>query len=91
MPVILHFKDGDRRHFVMTNIVLSCYNCYFLQYGRVFNESDLKSIEDNTPHNKRSEAFNMELDDYHRKRLDELGLFEDKVEDDPYDLVSRKK
>ena len=91
MPVILHFKDGDRRHFVMTNIVLSCYNCYFLQYGRVFNESDLKSIEDNTPYSGRSEAFDMELDDYHRKRLDELGLFEDKITNDPYDLVSRKK
>jgi len=37
-----------------------------------------------------SDNVNFELDDYHVRRLRELGLYEDKVDDDPYSLVSRK-
>ena len=91
IPVILHFRDGDKRHFTISNILVTCYNCFFLQYGRVFSETDLRSIEDNRPIDSTTDRVHFELDEYHRKKLDELGIFEDKVTDDPYDLVSRKK
>jgi hypothetical protein len=32
-----------------------------------------------------------QLDDYQKKRLDEIGLWDKKVDDDPYSLVSKKK
>jgi hypothetical protein len=32
-----------------------------------------------------------QLDDYQKQKLDELGLWDSKVDDDPYSLVSRKK
>jgi hypothetical protein len=35
--------------------------------------------------------IDFKLDDYHMKRLEELGNNENKIEDDPYALVSRKK
>jgi hypothetical protein len=32
-----------------------------------------------------------QVDDYTKKRLEELGDFNNRVSDDPYSLVSRKK
>jgi hypothetical protein len=31
------------------------------------------------------------MDDYHKKILDDIGGWKQKVDDDPYSLVSRKK
>ena len=33
VPLILHFKDGDRKNFKHDNLELVCFNCYFLQIG----------------------------------------------------------
>jgi hypothetical protein len=40
---------------------------------------------------KTTEAVDFKVDEYTRKRLEELGGFNAKVDDDPYSLVSRKK
>ena len=36
-------------------------------------------------------SYDFELDDFQKKQLEQLGLWDKKVEDDPYSLVSRKK
>ena len=63
------------------NLQLLCYNCYFLFIGDVFTSRDIKHIEDHVSVVKTTEAVNFEVDDYHLKRLKELGL--DTQEDDP--------
>jgi len=91
MPLLMHFRDGNKNHYAQDNVQLLCYNCYFLFVGNVFTEKDIEQIEDHVPLSKTTDAVNFQLNDYHLKMLDELGLYDPKVNDDPYALVSRKK
>ena len=91
IPLILNFKDKNKKNYNKNNIHFLCYNCYFLYIDNVFTEKDIEQLEDHVPLNKTTEAINFELDDYHMKRLKELGLDGDKKDDnDPYNLVSYK-
>jgi hypothetical protein len=51
----------------------------------------MESLEGHQTIYKTTEMVDFQLDDYQQKRLKELGLWDGKVEDDPYSLVSRKK
>lgn len=33
VPLMMHFKDGNRKNFTFTNLELLCYNCMFLTSG----------------------------------------------------------
>ena len=90
MPLFLHFKNGDHNYYHLDNLQMLCYNCYFLFVGEIFSDRDEKQIETGTKMSKTTENVNFELDEYHVRRLRELGLYEDKTEDDPYSLVSRR-
>lgn len=46
VPLLLTFRDGDKRNWKQNNLELLCYNCYFLQVGEVFNKKQLIAIED---------------------------------------------
>ena len=50
----------------------------------------MESLEGHQTVYKTTEAIDFKLDDFHMKQLDELGLRDKRVEDDPYSLVSRK-
>jgi hypothetical protein len=56
----------------------------------VFTERDMESLEGHQTVYKTTEMVDFQIDDYQQKRLKELGLWDGKVEDDPYSLVSRK-
>jgi len=90
VPLILHFKDKNKLNYRLNNIEFLCYNCYFLFIGEVFTERDIKKLEDNLSVSKTTDAVDMQLDDYHLKRLKELGLDGENPidDDDPYNLVS---
>jgi len=90
-PLIMFFKDTNKHNYRDGNCQLSCYNCYFLRLGNVFNDKDIESLEGHQTVYKTSEMVDFQLDDYQKERLEELGLWDKKVEDDPYSLVSRKK
>ena len=90
IPLIMRFKNGNKQHYRLDNIEMLCYNCYFLFVDEVFTERDLLQLEDHKPMFKTTEAINFELDEYHLKRLKEIGLYDDKSGEDAYDLVSRK-
>tara|TARA_R110002073_G_scaffold288953_1_gene453759 strand:- start:615 stop:1241 length:627 start_codon:yes stop_codon:yes gene_type:complete len=84
MPLLLHFKDGNKKNWRKTNTELLCYNHYFLTVGDIFSDKQLKGIEDHKPVNKGDVEW--ELDDYQKQRLIELGL--DKEENDGLDIIS---
>lgn len=89
MPLLLNFKDNNKKNWAQDNIELLCYNHYFLQVGDIFTDKQIKGIEDHVPTYQSDVEW--ELDDYQRQRLEELGLIDKKPnDDDPYSLVSRK-
>lgn len=87
----MFFKDGNKHNYRDGNCQLSCYNCYFIRLGNVFNEKDMEALEGHQTVYKTSEMVDFQVDEYHKKKLEELGLWDTKVEDDPYSLVSRRK
>lgn len=90
MPLILDFKDNNPNHYNLGNIRFLCYNCYFINIGEVFNDKDIHQLETHTPVYGTSDAVELELDDYQRQRLTELGLYEPpKPEDDGSEFISR--
>ena len=84
IPLILHFKDKNKKNYRKENIEFLCYNCYFLFQGDIFTNKQIEGLEDHRPVNQGKTDW--ELDDYTAQRLKELGLGDD--EDDPMDLVS---
>ena len=89
IPLLLNFKDNNKKNWNKDNIELLCYNHYFLQVGDIFSDKQIKGIEDHVPTYQSDVEW--ELDDYQRKRLEELGLMDKPKDDnDPYSLVSRK-
>jgi hypothetical protein len=84
MPLLLHFKDENKKNYRKENIELLCYNHYFLTVGNIFSDKQVKGIEDHKPVNQGDVEW--ELDDYQKQRLTELGLHK---EDDELDIISR--
>jgi hypothetical protein len=89
IPLLLNFKDNNKKNWNKDNIELLCYNHYFLQVGDIFSDKQIKGIEDHVPTYQSDVEW--ELDDYQRQRLEELGLIDKPKDDnDPYSLVARK-
>ena len=84
IPLLLHFKDKNKKNYRKENIEFLCYNCFYLTIGDVFDNKQIEGIEDHKPVN--SSEVDWEVDDYTAQRLKELGLGDD--EDDGLDIVS---
>ena len=87
VPLLLHFKDKNTNNYLLDNIELLCYNCFFLFIGDVFNDKDVEQIESGRSINKTSTAVDFEVSDYMKRRFIELGL-EQEEKDDLDDIVS---
>lgn len=46
VPLILNFKDSNKKNWKLENLEFLCYNCYFLNVGNVFSEKELDALED---------------------------------------------
>jgi hypothetical protein len=90
MPLLLHFKNGDKNYYNLGNIQLLCYNCYFLFYGSVFTDREIEKIEGHGSVTMKMEEEKFMLDDYQIKMLEKLGLQDKDDSDDPYSIVSFK-
>ena len=42
MPLLLNFKDGNKKNYRKENIELLCYNHYFLTVGNIFSDKQIK-------------------------------------------------
>jgi hypothetical protein len=80
MPLLLNFKDNNKKNYRKENIELLCYNHYFLTVGDIFTNKQIKGIEDHKPVNQSEVKW--ELDDYQLEQLEKLGLGNDKDEED---------
>ena len=79
MPLLLNFKDNNKKNYRKENIELLCYNHYFLTVGNIFTDKQIKGIEDHKPVNQGKVEW--ELDDYHLEQLEKLGLGSNKDEE----------
>lgn len=83
VPLIMNFKDGNKKNYKLDNVELLCYNCYFLTVGDIFSDKQVQTMEEHKPVNEGK--VDWEIDDYHLQRLKELGL----EDEDELDLISR--
>lgn len=83
MPLILHFKDSNKKNYRIENLELLCYNCYFLTVGDVFDNRQIQGLEDHVTIYKQEEP-EWELDEYQLQRLKELGLVDEQPPEDDY-------
>lgn len=86
MPLLLNFKDRNKKNYHKENIEMVCYNCYYLSIGDIFTDKQIKGIEDHKPLSLSEVKW--ELDDYTLQRLKELGLGDEKNNNN-LDLISR--
>ena len=80
MPLLLNFKDNNKKNYRKENIELLCYNHYFLTVGDIFTNKQIKGIEDHKPVNQSTVEW--ELDDYQLQQLEKLGLGDNKDDED---------
>lgn len=90
MPLLLHFKDNNRKNYRPENLQLVCYNCYYLNIGDIFSAKQIQGLEDHRPVYKDDINWEIELDDYQREILAKLNLDPDNsIPDDGSEFISR--
>ena len=77
VPLLLNFKDGNKKNWKRENLDLYCYNCYFLFIGDVYSNKQILSIEDYVDQPKTAQV-DWELDEHYREHLKQLGLIDEK-------------
>lgn len=92
IPLLLHFKDKNKKNYRKENISLLCYNCYFLYYADIFSDKEIIQLEDHVPNQAENrEVLKFELDPYQQEQLEKLGLSKPDTSGDAYSLVSYTK
>jgi hypothetical protein len=75
VPLILNFKDGNKKNWTLDNLELLCYNHYFLYIGNIFTDKQIQHIEDYNPSTFQSKS-DWEVDDYYKEHLQNLGIID---------------
>ncbi len=87
VPVILSFKDGNKKNYHLENLEFLCYNCSFLYAASPIEENQAEAMEDYVK--TRDDEPDWELDEHHIEHLKELGLF-DEEEKPGEEFISRQ-
>ena len=77
IPLILQFKDKNRKNYELHNIELLCYNCSFLFATSPISDKQVQAMEDYVE--KQSAEPDFEIDDYMKDHLKELGLWQEEL------------
>ncbi len=80
-PLLVHFKDKNKMNWKIENLELLCYNCFFLYIGDVFNEKQVKHIEEDAPVTKDNQV-DWEMDENMLQHFKDIGLVNNVEEDD---------
>lgn len=85
VPVIINFKDGNKKNWHLDNLEFLCYNCSFLYGESPIEEKQAEAMEDYVK--TKVDEPDWELDNHHIEHLRELGLYDE--EDDGSEYISR--
>jgi hypothetical protein len=77
VPLLLNFKDNNKKNWKRENLDLYCYNCYFLFVGDVYSNKQILSIEDYVDQPKTAQV-DWEMDEHYREHLKQLGLIDER-------------
>jgi hypothetical protein len=80
-PLLLHFKDGNKCNYLLDNLDLQCYNCYFLYVADPLTQSQVRHIENNTE--VKEVAHKWDLDKSQIDNLKSLGLWTQPEDKEP--------
>lgn len=86
IPLLLNFKDKNKKNYNLVNLELLCYNCFYLYVGSVFTDEQIEQIQDFTTHKSKIEPVTWDLNPEQIENMKALGLWEEEKEDD---LISR--
>jgi len=75
VPVILSFKDGNKKNYHLDNLEFLCYNCSFLYAVEQIKKKKTEAMEDYVK--TKVDEPDWELDEHHIEHLKELGLYEE--------------
>lgn len=74
IPLLLNFKDNNKKNYRLENLELLCYNCYFLFIGDVFTPSQIDIIEDVSKDKFKVEKPEWNLDEEQLDNMRKLGI-----------------
>jgi len=77
IPLILQFKDKNKKNYELDNIELMCYNCSYLYAVSPITEKQVIKMEDFI--DKQGADVDWEVDDAMKEHLQSLGLWEEDV------------
>ena len=86
IPVILNFKDGNKKNWHLDNLEFLCYNHSFLYAASPIDEKEAEAMESYVK--RRQDEPDWELDEHHIEHLKELGLYDQENPGDEF--ISRK-
>lgn len=81
IPLILQFKDRNKKNYELDNIELMCYNCSYLYAISPISEKQVIKMEDYIE--KKGPEIEWEVDDSMKEHLQSLGLWKEQF--DPTD------
>lgn len=92
VPLVLNFKDKNKKNWKRDNLEFLCYNCYFLHIGNIWSDNQLKQMEDyemdsNKWHKDEEPVWGLE--DAHIQHLQELGLWDSDDDDDGEEFIDK--
>jgi len=86
VPLLINFKNGNKRDWKQENIEFLCYNCYYLTIGDIFTPKQMQGIEDTYEIPKRQEV-KWEMDETMYEQFKSLNLLDEndyKNDDDDF-------
>jgi hypothetical protein len=90
-PLLLRFKDNNKCNYLLANLELYCYNCYFLYVADPLTPDQVRHIEDNS--DVKAKEFEWDLSKEQIENLKSLGLWEgdDKDEEPGSEFIAYTK
>ncbi len=90
-PLVLNWKDKNKKNFNLNNIELLCYNCYFLYISDLFTPKQLLHMEDYIPTPETQKVDWSDMDAHFEEHFKQLGLSDKKDNNDGSEFISRLK
>lgn len=90
VPLMINFKNGNKKYWTLENIEFLCFNCYFLKIGDIFTNKDNMLANDFHRETKMVEDPVWEMDENMREHFKDLGILNDEDDKDPLDFTDYK-
>jgi hypothetical protein len=73
-PTLLNFKDGNKSNYLIDNLEILCYNCYFLYVADPLTQDEIRHIEDNQTVLAKPHSWDLDKDQLENMKA--LGILE---------------